>query len=409
MNQPPRASVVAVGNELLGGGVSDTNTARIASTLQEVGIELLLSLQVRDETREIVDGISHAMGKTPLVFVCGGIGPTEDDLTREAVAEVLGRPLRLNEEAWSSIESRLRERGVPPREGHKRQAMIPEGAIPLPNEVGSAWGALAEREGRVIVMLPGVPREVIPMLKRAIPLLPTEWRGTPRVVARVRSFGLPESEIDRLLKPLWREPSISLGLRVLSPRHVEVRITGKGEKVEEAKSRVATLLQDHAYSTQGEELEEVVGRLLTETGKTIATAESCTGGMIAHTITNVPGSSRYMLEGLVTYSNEAKERILGVSRETLVAHGAVSRETAQEMVKGLKGVSGAHCCVAVTGIAGPGGGTPQKPVGLVFAGFYLEDRLWVREYRFAGSRLEIKGLTTLSVLNEVRLALEEAR
>ena len=406
MNRHVFASVVAVGNELLNGTISDTNTSRIALALQEVGIELLLSLQLRDKREEIVQGVKYALEKTDLVVVCGGIGPTEDDLTREAVAEALGTPLELKPEAWEAIKKRLEKRGVPLREGHKKQALIPKGAVPLPNSVGSAWGALVERGEKVLVLLPGVPKELLPMLKEAIALLPEEWIGEPVVVARMRSFGLPESEIDGLLGDLWERPSISLGLRVISPRHIEVVVRGPLANVEAAKGEVLSLLGDHIYSTEGEELEEVVGGLLREQKKTIATAESCTGGMIAHTITNVPGSSEYMLEGLVTYSNEAKERILGVSHETLLAHGAVSRETAEEMVRGLRRVSGAHCCAAVTGIAGPGGGTPQKPVGLVFAGFYVGERLWVREYRFSGSRLEIKTLTTMSVLNEIRLSLE---
>ena len=403
----PKAAVIAVGNELLNGSIADTNTSEIARALQEVGIELLFSMAVRDEKSEIVNAVNLATERASLTVVCGGIGPTKDDLTREAVAEALGVTLEFRPEAWEAIKARLKARGVAEREDHKKQAMIPKGATPLKNPVGSALGAMVKKENRILVMLPGVPKELRAMLGEVVAMLPEEWKNPPQSVIRLRSFGLPESEIDRLLEPLWNNPHLSLGLRVLSPRHTEIRIAGDSHATLQAKETASRLLGDHLYSTSGEELEEVLGRLLRQQGKSIATAESCTGGMISHTITNVPGSSDYMLEALVTYSNEAKEQLLGVSHKTLLDHGAVSRETAEEMVKGLRRVSGADCCAAVTGIAGPGGGTPQKPVGLVFAGFYVDNKCWVREYRFSGSRLEIKQLTTMSVLNEIRLKLEK--
>jgi len=369
-------------------------------------VELLFSTCLRDEVNEIAQGVSQALSKVSLLFVCGGIGPTKDDVTREAVAQALGLPLVVHQEAWESIEKRLKERNIPVREGHRKQAMIPMGAFPLPNVVGSAWGALVETDEKALVLLPGVPKELPPMLERALALLPSHLRGEERVMACLRSFGLPESEIDQRLQPLWEKEDVSLGLRVISPRHTEVRISGHTAGVEKAKTLALSLLGDAVYSTRGESLEEVLGRLLVEQGKTVATAESCTGGMIAHTITNVPGSSRYMLQAFVTYSNHAKERVLGVSHQTLLDHGAVSPETASEMVRGLRKISGADCCAAVTGIAGPGGGTPEKPVGLVYAGFFVGERCWVREYRFSGSRLEIKTLTTMSVLNGLRLELQ---
>ncbi len=406
MGEIVHAAVLAVGDELLNGGVSDTNTARIALALEPLGVELLFSLTVRDRVEEISQGISHALSKVPLLFVCGGIGPTSDDVTREAVAQALNLPLELSQEAWESIEKRLKERSIPVRDGHKKQAMIPRGAIPLPNSAGSAWGALVEMEGRVLVLLPGVPKELSPMLERALELLPPHLRGGERIMVCLRSFGLPESEIDQKLQPIWERGRVALGLRVISPRHTEVRLSGSPKAVEEALGVAISLLGEAVYSTKGESLEEVLGRLLVEQEKTIATAESCTGGMISHTVTNVPGSSRYMIQALVTYSNEAKEQLLGVSRQTLVDHGAVSPQTAEEMVRGLRRVSGADCCAAVTGIAGPGGGTPEKPVGLVYAGFFVDERCWVREYRFSGTRMEIKTLTTMSVLNELRLELK---
>jgi nicotinamide-nucleotide amidase len=412
-----RAAIMAVGSELLTPIRTDTNSLYITEQLNRLGIEVVMKMIVGDDRRELAEAFRAARHRADLVVTIGGLGPTDDDVTREVVAETMGRALHEDGAITEQIRARFLARGftTPMPEINRRQAMVPEGARVLPNRHGSAPGLWLEDEGGVVVLLPGPPREMTPMLTMLVEGPLRERAGGTSVVLRrvIKITGRVESQIEEALQPLYREwaalspPIAETILAALGQIevHLAVRTASatQGEAaLERAVGQVTQLLGGDAYSTDGRGLERVVGDLLVEHGFRIALAESCTGGLITSRLTDVAGSSRYVRHSVVAYSNDAKTGLLGVAPELLAEHGAVSEPVALAMADGIRAQAGVEVGVGVTGIAGPGGGSAEKPVGTVAIAAVTASATRSRVFRFMGEREQVKFQASQAALDMVR-------
>jgi nicotinamide-nucleotide amidase len=404
------AEIIAVGSELLTPLHQDTNSLYITEKLNGLGIEVRFKTVVGDRREDLSAALRVALARSPLVIVTGGLGPTEDDLTRESVAEVLARPLREIPELRQRLQERFARWGRAMAENNLRQALVPEGADWLENKNGTAPGIWIEPEGHIVLLLPGPPREVQPMFDAAcLPRLARLGTGS-RINTRVYKIAmLAESEVDQRVAPIYKEyPDVATTI-LAAPGAIEIHLRARAASDEEAEARLASLgdkiettLGDHVFSNHGESLEEVVGMYLVMRQKTVAVAESCTGGLLAERLTRIPGSSGYFLGGAVCYSNDLKTKLAGVTPALLETHGAVSKPVARALAEGIRARAGAAIGVGITGIAGPGGGTPEKPVGLVFVALADERGTLIREFRFPGSRERIRHWASQVALEMIR-------
>jgi nicotinamide-nucleotide amidase len=388
---PTPAGILSTGTEILQGLYADTNAQWLSERLGEAGLEVVRHVAAPDDARAVADALNYLAGVCRVVVITGGLGPTEDDLTRQAVAEFFGRPLVEDARAWRMIEERWGKRGSPPPRSNRVQCLVPEGARVLYNRWGTAAGFIVERgrggNGLWFAAMPGPPREMQPMYRAYLEKELAKRFGGGLIARAVtlHTFGVSESFLNGLLRPLFDEtredPYRTLAFLAGEAR-VDVRVTCSGRTRAELRRRLDPLVararrrapRGCMYGRDADTLESVVGRLLRRQGLKLAVAESCTGGLVAKRLTDVPGSSEFLIEGLVAYSDEAKRARLGVSAATLRRHGAVSAEVAQEMALGALRHSGADIAVSVTGIAGPGGGTREKPVGLVYYGLARRER-----------------------------------
>lgn len=370
---PPNAEIVSIGTELLHAASADTNSLYLAEQLHGIGVEVSYRTVVGDDRRRIHHVIGQALDRADVIIVTGGLGPTEDDRTRDALAEVCGSRLHLHAETLKSIEERFARRGVAMPEAARRQAWVPEGFTVLPNRQGTAPGLLWDDGQRLLVALPGPPREMRPLFtEQVLPRLVRRAGSGRRIRTRtIKVCGLFESQVEERIQALLRaDPSPVSLLARPGEVHVQVTVAGREGEIESQlewwEENLRRLLGDAVFGVDEERLEEAVGQLLRLAGKTVAVAESCTGGLIGHRLTNVPGSSDYFERGIVSYSNQAKEDLLEIPASLIERHGAVSPEVAVAMAAGVRRLAGTDLGVAVTGIAGPGGGTEVKPVGLTF-------------------------------------------
>lgn len=405
------AEVIIIGDELLFGQTIDTNSAFIGQALSCIGVDLTWATTVGDDERRIEAALRQALGRVDVVIAAGGLGPTPDDVTRQAVAQAFGRKLILQNEVLRQIQDKIARWGLKASEDITPQALVPEGAQVLSNRVGIAPGLFLALEGKMLFVLPGVPREMEDMLKEEV--LP--WlRGTGVVIQHrlLHTTGATElALVEKLGKS--REVLGKVRMAFLPGTYgIDLRLTARGESLERVEEQLAQAegwvrerLGGLIYGVNGESLEEVVGNLLLHRGAKLAVAESCTGGLIAHRITNISGSSRYFERGVVAYSNEAKNELLGVPWEIIREHGAVSAQTAQAMAEGVRELSRADIGLGVTGIAGPTGGTPEKPIGLVYIALAHEGGCFAKQFRFFGDRMANKERTAQAALNELRLFL----
>ena len=415
----PAAAVLAVGTELLAPHRPDRNTPLLKEQLSDLGIPVRFSAVVPDDPAVMEEALRAAVGRFRFVFVCGGLGPTTDDLTRSVAARVLG--VRLIEDAPSLavIRSRFRSRGMEMPEVNRRQALVPDGAAPLANPAGTAPGVLAQTGcGGWLVLLPGPPSELLAMFEAEV--RPRVERETGLVEGPIRETvmvaGLPESVLQERILDLTPARAAPETLAILASRgEIEIRVTGPGLRLAEVRrlaDRIAGRLGDAVFSrTAGEHLEHAVGRMLERRGMRAAFAESLTGGLIGERITRVPGASRWFDLAVVAYANEAKRDLLGVPVSALDAHGAVSEAVAMAMAEGVRRRSGNAWGVAVTGIAGPDGGSAAKPVGLVWIAV-SGPRSSTRRFRFPGDRSLVRQLTAtaaLALLREAMLAADGQR
>lgn len=414
------AEIIAVGSELLLGGRLDTNSLFLSEALAEHGIEVRFKSVVGDDVEDIGVVVTNAAKRVKLVLITGGLGPTVDDVTREAVARVAKNPLRLRSRALESIKTRLQSAGRIISDSQRRQAFLPTGAVLLHNPSGTAPGFAVKWYRCWIVCLPGVSHEARRMcVESLLPVLRQEGLLSPPIETRtIHTFGLLEGEIDTRLREIIPLASpFRLGL-LASPLGVSVSLTRseniQGKQTGKRSVMKATTALDvlmdaviielgqHVFSSNRETMEEVVGWYLRDRGLTIALAESCTAGLIAHRLTQVAGSSAYVDRGVVCYSNRAKTELLGVSEPLLKKYGAVSEQVATAMAQGIQTRSKADVGLSVTGIAGPGGGTKDKPVGLVYVGLATSKKSFTKEFRFHGERETIKLRSSQGALDVLR-------
>jgi nicotinamide-nucleotide amidase len=410
------AAIIAVGSELLTPSKIDTNSLFITEQLNLIGIDVKVKAIVGDERAELEHVFRTCLSRADLIVLCGGLGPTDDDLTREVVASVLNRPLTEDEAITAHLRARFASRNlpVPMPESNRRQAMVPRGGRVISNPRGSAPGLWIDDEDRLILLLPGPPRELRPMLTELVAGPLKERSGSVALVRRVvRVAGRIESHVDEALHPLyqeWEKATPPIAATILATLgsielHVSTRAVTReaaAAALDSAVTQAISVLGADVYSVDGRPLEAVVGDLLVERGLRIGVAESCTGGLVASRLTDIPGSSRYVDQAVVVYANEAKTELLGVPSDLLREHGAVSEPVAVAMAEGIKVRARADVGVGVTGIAGPSGGSPEKPVGTVVVSIVTEANRRVRTFRFFGEREQVKFQGSQAALDMVR-------
>ncbi len=403
-----QAVIISIGNELLNGRTLNSNATFISKRLQELGIPTRLVLTIRDETTEIQENLRYAAANGDIVLVTGGLGPTPDDITLEALAGYFGKAMVFSETAMAMLVERYRRRGQGVSESNQKLAYTPEGATIIPNPVGSAPGAHIEENGCHFFTMPGVPREMKGMMESYIMPFLQEMPGAEhRIVKLYRTVGIGESLIYESCRELFAtRPDFEIAY-LPSFGCVDVRISmqeaGDYETFENA---FYGKVGEYIYAREDISLEGMVGALLLEKGKTIAVSESCTGGLLQHRLTNLAGSSGYFMGGITTYSNASKMRLLGVREASLIAHGAVSETVAGEMAEGIRKVMGTDIGVSTTGIAGPGGATEEKPVGLIYAGLATAETTIVKKFNFSTIREINKERGSTALLDMIRRYLQ---
>ena len=408
-----KAEIISTGTELLLGQILNTNSQYLSEKMSSLGIDLYFHSTVGDNKARLKGQLNISLDRSDLIIITGGLGPTLDDLTKETVADTLGVEMFLHQESLIEIEKFFKQIGKEMPRNNKKQALFPKGSLIVPNVWGTAPGAIIEHKGKIVIILPGPPKEMQPMFEATVePWLKTKTskeHGQFLVSKVLRLYGLGESAVEEAIQDLIEKQANPTIAPLYKGGEINLRITAKASNLDEinrllAKTEVEirSRLQDYIFGVDDQSLGKVVGQLLSTQNKTISLAESCTGGLISSNLTDVPGSSAYFMYGLVTYSNEAKTGILGVKEKTLNDFGAVSSQIAKEMAEGVKKIGPTDIGVAVTGIAGPDGGTPEKPVGLVYIALADENGCSVTKNQFAGDREAVKVLTANAALNMMR-------
>jgi nicotinamide-nucleotide amidase len=408
------AEIIAVGSELLTPFRTDTNSLYLTDQLNQLGVEVIFKGVVGDDLKRLVAAAQHALFRSDIVIFSGGLGPTEDDLTREAVAEALGLPLKRNEEVLAAIERRFASRGWKMSPNNAKQADVLEGATVLPNANGTAPGQWVsgkfEGRERIIILLPGPPFELKALFEeecreRLRAKLPPAFLATR--VLKVAMLG--ESLVDARVSPIYKRYANVQTTILAGAGEIELQFKSRGDNMEQAQAAVDEVadaveeeLDDAVYSRDGQSLEQIVGYWLQMRNATLAVAESCTGGLLGERITSVPGSSRYFSGGAIVYANAVKTELAGVPADMIERHGAVSREVAAALAEGIRYRCEATLGLGITGVAGPGGGTAEKPVGLVYHALASDSGTEVIERNFPGDRKRIRRFATTLALDMVR-------
>lgn len=420
-----RAEIISIGTELLLGHIINTNASYLSEKLAESGIDVYYHTTVGDNPARLAQSLKQAVSRSDIVITSGGLGPTVDDITTETVARFINKPLVLDKTILKGLKEyfKIRKHKFPPE--NTRQAYIPEGAKWIANKIGTAPGLILEYDGRTIICFPGPPRELEPMFERQITPYIRKMTGGWIIKSRtIKTTGLAESQVNGMVRDLLNlKPPTTVGIYA-KLKEVDMKIMAKaedektaGRAIQKVEKKIRSRLKDHIFGCDDERLEDAVANVLFKKKKTIAIAESCTGGLISNRLTDVSGSSKYFLMGLVAYSNLVKKAGLGVNEKTLKKYGAVSRQVAFEMANGIRKLAGSDIGLGITGIAGPTGGTKSKPVGLVYIALVKKDKRgltqrsysleqgltpFVREFRFKGTRSEIKFQASQSALDLIR-------
>jgi len=400
-----KAAILTVGNELLGGYTLDTNSTWIGRKLMDIGIPTKIKMSVGDSKQDILEALSAAKEKADVIICTGGLGPTNDDVTRSTFCEFIDAQLEFDEVYYKKLVERFERRGLEMPESNREQAYLPNKGDIIPNPKGSALGIHFHENEKRYYVLPGVPSEMKEMMEQTV--LPNLISLNPGsiMVHTIRSTGIMESSLYDLISDLNEDTDVDLSF-IPGFMGVDIRLTSRNsDSIMELSSEIYNRAGNYIYAENWETLEEVVGRLLRERGLTIATAESCTGGLMSDRLTNVPGSSDYFLGGIVSYSNEAKISLLGVTNQTLMSEGAVSEKTATEMARGVRTAFQADIGVSITGIAGPSGETEKKPIGLTYIGFDYSGEIETKQFIFSKDRRYNKELAAQAALNIVRLGI----
>ncbi len=411
-----KTEIINVGTELLMGSVVNTNAAYLAKKCTELGFGIYYQTVVGDNEGRLCEAIQTAKSRADILILTGGLGPTEDDMTKEAVAKVFQKRLVEDETVKKEIQaffSRKHKDSVP--SNNWKQSLIIEDSFVLHNENGTAPGMILEQDNNIVILLPGPPNELIPMFEQKVSQYLSSKQSSVFVTKMVKLCGIGESAVAQEIHDLILKQSNPTIATYAKPGEVHIRVTGKGKDADEAKEVVKPIVKelkkrfgDSIYTTDEQvSLEECVVKLLNKHELTVVTAESCTGGMIAATIVNVPGASNVLKQSFVTYSNKAKRKYLDVSKNTLKKYTEYSEQCAKEMAQGAALVHDSDVSIAVTGIAGPGGGTPEKPVGLVYIACYVKEKVFVKEFHFQGTREMIREYSVVNGLDLLRRCLLE--
>lgn len=404
-----KAEIIAIGTEILLGDIVNSNAQYLAQELASLGIDMYYQQVVGDNENRIIHAFDEAYSRSDIIITTGGLGPTGDDLTKEVAAKYFNKKLLPHEESMEKIKNYFKFRERKMTENNLKQGLIPEGAIVINNDNGTAPGVIIEENDKIMIILPGPPKEMKPMFEETVKSYLQKRTDSVLVSRVIKILGIGESTVAEELKDIMdaqTNPTIAPYAKEVG---VMLRITAKANNEEEAVKLIEPIemeikdrLGENIYATEDVSIEDVVAKLLVEKKLTISTAESCTGGMIAATLINYPGISEVFLEGAVTYSNEAKHNRLGVKNETLEKYGAVSEETAKEMASGIAKNAGTDVSIVTTGIAGPGGGTEEKPVGLVYIGVYVKGEVEVKKCIFNGNRSRVRQQATTTGLDMLR-------
>jgi nicotinamide-nucleotide amidase len=410
--------IITIGNELLSGSTIDTNAAFLASKVNSIGLHITRIITVGDNVKKIIAALKSIRGPTRFVIITGGLGPTEDDCTAEAAAQAFGKKIVLNQKALATMRRRFGELGRKLPKASRKQALLPQGCQIIPNPIGTACGFVIIQGQKRFIFLPGVPDEVKAITQKFMLAYLEKQSGSKEVIITntLRVFGIGESAIqESLLGLLPASKTVSLAYLPQYPE-IHLKLTGKGvgakavqAEIDLFQRKIYEKLKDFIYSRNDEPLEMIVGRLLRESKNTLAVAESCTGGLITHRLTNIPGSSDYFERAVVAYSNQSKTELLKVPSKILRRFGAVSEKTAESMAQGVRQLAGATLGLAVTGIAGPSGATPKKPVGTVFIGLASPDTVTAKGFRFYGDREKIKQISSSMALTLLKTFILKTR
>ena len=404
------AEIIAIGSELLTPAFKDTNSLYLTQQLNVVGIPVVMKTIVRDDEHYLEEAVRAALARTPVVITIGGLGPTEDDVTRKVVGRVLQRQLVLNDDILAKLQARFKARGIEMPANNARQALVLTGCDILENRHGTAPGLWIAAEKNQVILLPGPPSELMPMFEDSCMLRLQQMAGGVALAKAVfRTACMTESALDARIAPIYTKYKNPETTILAKPGQVEVRLTARGKTREEAERLLKELgdqidqeLEEYIFARSEQSLEEVVGMFLVMKNATIATAESCTGGLIAERLTDVPGSSRYFLSGVICYSNESKMELAGIPPLLLEMQGAVSSEVARGLAEGIRSRAGTTIGVGVTGIAGPGGGSAEKPVGTVHVAVATPDATQERQLSLPGDRQRIRWWASQTALDMVR-------
>lgn len=409
-----KAEIIAIGTEILLGDIVNSNAQYLAQELAALGIDMYYQQVVGDNESRIMHAFEEAYSRSDIIITTGGLGPTDDDLTKEIAAKYFNKKLIPHESSIEKIKNYFKFRQRKMTENNLKQGLIPEGATIINNNNGTAPGVIIEENDKIMIILPGPPKEMKPMFQETVKSYLQKRSNSILISKMIKIAGVGESAVAEELKDLMdaqTNPTIAPYAKDVG---VVLRITAKADNEKEAlelidpiEKEIIRRLGNNVYATEDVDIEEVVAKLLIEKKLTISTAESCTGGMIAGTLINYPGISEVFLEGAVTYSNEAKHNRLGVKNETLDKYGAVSEETAREMAVGIAQTSNTDVSIVTTGIAGPGGGTLEKPVGLVYIGVYVKGEVKIQRCIFSGNRNKIRLQATITGLDMLRRILIE--
>ncbi|MFC1666717.1 competence/damage-inducible protein A [Candidatus Omnitrophota bacterium] len=408
------ASVICIGNEILLGHITNTNAEYISRNLSSAGIRTTRHISIPDEPEIIISSIRAALNNSSIVILTGGLGPTVDDLTLECIARALDKKLIFQDKVAKHIKAHFKKRKLKMPKNNLRQALVPEGAKPILNNIGTAPGLLIPLYKKALIAVPGVPFEIYPMLKRTIiPFLKKNFQTGKIVKSRlIRITGLPESSVNEKIKDILKiKGNVQMGIYP-HPGEINVKITLTEQNrhkinstIDNIEKRIRSRLKNYIFGYDDENLEQAAGKCLLNAKKTLSIAESCTGGLLGDRITSVPGSSRYFRTGIVVYSNESKNKILNIPLKTIKRYGAVSKKVAGLMAKNVRVLAETDIGIGISGIAGPGGGAKKKPVGLVYVALSTNKKTISKEFHFLGQRKIVKYKAAQAALDMLRLEL----
>lgn len=412
-----RASIITIGDEILYGQITDTNSQWISEVLDGLGVRVVEKTSIGDSRRVIIETLDRLLAKADLVIVTGGLGPTKDDITKTTLAEFFNTPLTIHQPTLDRLTSFFKKRGHSLNALNQQQAILPKGCIVLPNQKGTAMGMWFDHQGKAVISLPGVPHEMKHLMEEeVVPRVKAHFNTITIYHKVIRTAGIPESVLAEKIAP-WENalpPHIKLAY-LPNYGQVRLRLTAQGVSLKDLQLDVSHMIDDlvpyagkYIFGYDNTTLEEAIGQLLIQKGLTLSTAESCTGGYVSHLLTSISGSSTYFLGGVVSYSNEAKISELGVKKSTLTIYGAVSEQTVMEMAAGVRKQLNTSIGISISGVAGPGGGSPEKPVGTVWIGYSDEKTTVAKKLQLTDDRMINIKLSATAVLNFARIQMNQS-